>query len=294
MVIPSIRAFLQEREFDVIHLHEPYLPFIGPTFLYLGRAVKVGTFHTWRQGPHVPYLLSRPLIRHWNRKLDGRIAVSIPARNTVHRYVPAEYRIIPNGVHFERFSCPLPPPAHLADERPTLLFVGRIEARKGIPYLLKAYGIVKRRVPESRLVIVGEGRLKGEYQRLAATMGLRDVLFEGFASPDDLPRYYQRADVFCSSSTVNEAFGITLLEAMSAGTPTVATTTNSATLGEHEVHGLMVPPKDEAAMADATIRMLKDRQMARRLAAAARERAREYDWTRVAQQLLDYYQELGA
>jgi phosphatidylinositol alpha-mannosyltransferase len=293
-VIPTIRSFLAEREFDVVHLHEPYLPFIGPAFLHFADAVKVGTFHTWREGPHLPYLVAWPLILYMNRKLDGRVAVSSSARRTIGRYVPADYRVIPNGVDFQRFSKRVEPPSHLADDRPTLLFVGRIESRKGIPFLLRAYKLVKEKVPLARLVIVGEGGLRADYEHQADEIGLRDVYFEGFVSPESLPGYYQRADVFCSSSTVNEAFGITLLEAMAAGAPTVATTTNGSTLGEHEVDGLIVPPKDPPAMAQAILRLLEDRPLAERLAAHAHERAKEFDWECVALKLLDYYKELGA
>jgi glycosyltransferase involved in cell wall biosynthesis len=94
---------------------------------------------------------------------------------------------------------------------------------------------------------------------------------------------------------VNEAFGITLLEAMAAGTPVVATTTNGpATLGPDGVNGLIVPPKDADALATAAIRLLEDRPLAAKMAASAHERARLFDWENVAIQLLDYYQEVGA
>ncbi len=109
-VIGSIRNFLKGRKFDVVHLHEPYLPFIGPAFLHMTDAVKVGTFHTWREGPHLPYIIGWPFLRYWNTKLQGRIAVSHLAEKTIHAYVPAKYRIIPNGVDFSRFACPAPPP----------------------------------------------------------------------------------------------------------------------------------------------------------------------------------------
>jgi phosphatidylinositol alpha-mannosyltransferase len=261
----------------------------------MGEGVKVGTFHTWREGPHLPYIAIWPLILLWNRYLQGRVAVSEAARKTIKHYVPSDFRIIPNGVDFERFAVPVAPPAHLADERPTLLFVGRIEARKGIPYLLQAFQMVQEQAPEARLVIVGEGGLRAEYTQLAQTMGLRDVYFEGYVSPEELPSYYQRADVFCSPSTINESFGITLLEAMASNVPAVATTINGTnTLGEHEVTGLLVPPRDPAAMAAASLRILEDSSLAHRLAAAAQERARIFDWGKVACRLLDYYKELGA
>jgi phosphatidylinositol alpha-mannosyltransferase len=294
-VINSIREFLADRRFDVLHLHEPFLPFIGPAFLHLGKGVKVGTFHTWREGIHVPYLASWPLISYWNRKLDGRIAVSHAARKTISRYFPGDYKIIPNGVDFERFSAPAPPPAHLADSRPTVLFVGRIEARKGIPYLLQAFKLVKEQVPAARLVIVGEGGLLTEYRRLVNEMGLAEVFFEGYVPPECLVGYYKRADVFASSSTVNESFGITLLEAMAAGAPAVATTINGyTTLGQHEVEGLIVPPKDAKALAEAIVRLLEDRPLAQRFAEAAQVRARRFDWENVALELIAHYESLGA
>ncbi|HWO73687.1 MAG TPA: glycosyltransferase family 4 protein [Dehalococcoidia bacterium] len=297
LVSRSIREFVKGRRFDVVHMHEPFLGFIGPAFMSHTDSVKVGTFHTWREGPHIPYIAFWPLVAYWNRRLDGRVVVSEAARKTISRYIKAEYRLIPNGVDFHRFACPSEtgPPPHLADDRPTLLFVGRIEARKGIPYLLKAYRLVKSRLPEARLVIVGEGGLKEEYRRMAAEMGLEDVLFEGYVAPDLLPSYYQRADVFCSPSTVNESFGITLLEAMAAHAPAVATSINGVnTLGENGVTGIIVPPKDPEAMAEGIIRLLEDRALASRLADAAQKRALRYDWEQVARELLAYYEELGA
>jgi phosphatidylinositol alpha-mannosyltransferase len=294
LVFRPVRALLASRTLDVVHLHEPFLPFIGPAFLHLADAVKVGTFHTWREGPHIPYISGWPFVRYWNRLLDGRIAVSEPARQTVMKYVDGDYEIIPNGVDFDRFASPeIETPAAFRDDRPTLLFVGRIESRKGITYLLDAYGKVKRRYPEARLVIVGDGGLRPKYEALSRELGLEDVHFEGYVEPERLPGYYRRADVFCSPSTVNESFGITLLEAMAAGTPVVATAINGRdTLGEDGVTGLIVPPKDGEAMADAALRLLDDRDFGARLSAAAQERARRFDWDNVAQRLVSYYETL--
>ena len=114
---------------------------------------------------------------------------------TVKRYVRAKYRIIPNGVNFDlRHTQPIP--HHLTDERPVVLYAGRIESRKGIPHLLKAFQTLKRNVKSARLVIVGEGGLRALYMKQAEEMGLEDVTWEGFVAPDYLPSYYQRADVF--------------------------------------------------------------------------------------------------
>jgi phosphatidyl-myo-inositol alpha-mannosyltransferase len=293
-IVRDVRAFLDHNEFDVVHIHEPFVPFLGPSFLRLSSAVKVGTFHSWRKGVHLPYLLGWPLIRYWNRQLSGRIAVSEVSKQTILPYAPGEYRIIPNGVNIRRFACPEPAPPHLADGRPTILFVGRVEARKGLPFLLQAYRSVKEAIPSARLVIVGEGGLRRKFQTMAANMALGDVHFEGHVPPALLPGYYQRADVFCSPSTVNEAFGITLLEAMASGTPTIGTLINASTIGEDGNTGLLVPPKDASALAGAICRVLEERGLAENLGAAAQERAKTFDWEIVAGRLLDYYKEVGA
>jgi phosphatidylinositol alpha-mannosyltransferase len=295
LIHSTVKDLLKTRSFDVIHMHEPFLGFIGPSFMRFGSGVKVGTFHTWREGPHIPYIAFWPLVKHWNNWLQGRVVVSEAARNTISRYIKADYRLIPNGVDYNRFACAAPSPAEFSDERPTLLFVGRIEARKGIPYLLQSYKLIKDRVPEARLVIVGEGGLRKEYMALTERMQLRDVHWLGYVSPDCLSGYYQRADVFCSPSTVNESFGITLLEAMASHAPAVATSVNgSNTLGEDGVTGLIVPPKEPRLMAHAVLRLLDNRSLATNLADAAQERARTFDWEEIARQLLGYYEELGA
>lgn len=295
IVLRYVREFLVGRKFDVIHMHEPFLPFLGPAFLRAGEGVKVGTFHTWRQGPHIPYMAFWPIIAYWNNQLDGRVAVSELAKGTISRYFAGDYRIIPNGVDYERFAKPVPPPPHLADDRPTILFVGRIEARKGIQFLLQAFAQVKRGLPEARLVLVGEGGLKAQFKAMAMDLRLKDVLWEGYVSPEMLPAYYQRADVFCAPSTVNESFGITLVEAMSAGTPLIASEMGGFRMvATNEVNALLVPPKDADALAAAMERMLSDEELREKLAAAARERGRAFGWDRVAGQLLDYYRELGA
>lgn len=293
----SIRNLLEENTYDVIHLHEPFLPFIGPAFLDAPNATKVATFHTSRRTTHWPYFLGRVFVRRWNKKLHGRIAVSETAEETAKRYMSGEFRVIPNGVEFARFEAPQDPPPHLADGRPTVLYVGRLEARKGISYLLEAFKTVKAAVPTCRLVIVGNGGLMSTLKSTAEKLGLdeTDVLFEGFVPSEVLPAYYQAATVFCSPSTANESFGITLAEAMAAGTPVVATSVNgSATLGSDHANGLVVPVEDANALAGALLRILLSPDLAAEIATSAREYARRYDWANVVSHLVEYYEECGA
>lgn len=292
LVSLKARELLKRESFDVLHLHEPFLGFIGASLMRNSSAVKVGTFHTWNKRTHLPYLAFRPLVRRWNQMLDGRIAVSESARATVNRYVPDAYRVIPNGINHRMFAAPAPPPEHLRNDRPTILFVGRLEPRKGVQVLLRAYKELKRRIPASRLVIVGEGSMDRALRRQARKLDLQDVWFEGYRPRETLPGYYQSADVFCAPSIENESFGITLLEAMAAARPVVATDGNgSQTLGSDGETGLIVQPGDVAALADALERLVEDRGLAERLGAAAQVRALDFDWAIVAKSITDYYAE---
>jgi phosphatidylinositol alpha-mannosyltransferase len=294
LVIPKVRQFLKSRApFDVVHLHEPYVPFLGPSFLAFATGLKLATFHTWRRGPHLPYIAFWPLLQLMNLPLNGRVAVSEFARSTIKRYVPGDYRIIPNGTNYERFAQPAPTPCHLRDDRPTILFVGRLEARKGIGHLLHAFQKLQSNVRNARLVLIGEGGLRAQYEKLALSLGLEDVQFQGYVSDEELPAYYQRADIVCAPSTTNESFGITLVEAMASGTAVVASRMGGyAQVATDQLDAILVEPGDVEGMADAFQRLLEDTALRERLIENGRLRARDFDWPNVASQLLAYYQEL--
>ena len=294
LVTLKVRELMKRESFDVLHLHEPFLGFIGASLMRYGDAVKVGTFHTWNKRTHYPYILFGPMVRRWNHMLDGRIAVSESARETANRYVPDTYRIIPNAINYRLFAEPAAPPAHLRDGRPTILFVGRLEARKGVHILLQSFQALKQRISALRLVIVGEGSMERSLRRWVKDHGLQDVYFEGYQPREALPGYYQSADVFSAPSTENESFGITLLEAMAARRPVVATEGNgSQTMGSHGETGLVVTPGDAVALTEALKRLLEDRRLAERLGGAAQRRARDFDWSIVARSITEYYSEVA-
>ncbi len=290
MITRMVRDFIQDQEFDVVHVHEPLLGFIGASFLQGVDAVRIGTFHATRNGPHLPYALFQPLLARWGRLLDGRIAVSETAKHTVARYFPGQYTTIPNGIDFARFA-DAPSKARETD-RQTIVFVGRLEERKGVQFLLRAYGDLKRRVPGANLVIVGDGEGRAKYEKLAADLRLDDVSFEGFVPAAELPDYYRRASVVCQPSTCNESFGITVLEAMASGTPVVSSNiAGFSDLVQHGVTGMAVPPKDASALAEALELVLTDRALGQRLGASGQEHASNFDWAQVTRRLLSYYEE---
>ncbi len=214
---PRIRDVLAAHRFDILHYHEPFVPFLGPAVLAESDTVNIGTFHAFG-GFSPSYWVGGRAGQRLADRLHGRIAVSGAARHFISRYFPGDYRIIPNGVELDLFAG-AQPFEELRDGTFNILFVGRLEDRKGLTYLLRGYHRMRKRHVDARLIVVGEGPKLREYRRYVATRRIRDVEFVGHVPLEDKLRYFASADVFCAPSTGQESFGIVLLEAMAAGLP---------------------------------------------------------------------------
>jgi phosphatidylinositol alpha-mannosyltransferase len=212
----------------------------------------------------------------------------------VSKHYPEHYSIIPNGIDTEHFRPDVKPIEKYRDGKLNILFVGRLEKRKGADYLLKAYCRVKREIPQSRLIIVGPGtKLRNKYEKLVKRNGLKDVVFVGYTSYDELPRYYKTADIFCAPATGWESFGIVLLEAMAVGVPVVASNiAGYASILTDGSEGLLVPPKNDKNLAQALICLMKDESLRKEMGGGGIRKAAEYDWKKVARMVLDYYTEV--
>ncbi len=288
----QVKQLLQEQAFEVIHLHEPMMPALPLTVLRHSRSINIGTFHAFG-GTNIGYFYAKPVLRPFFRKLHSRIAVSDPAREFVAKHFPGDYRIIPNGIDFARFATPLLPIQGLEEDRLDVLFVGRPEKRKGLSYLLRAWRLVRGEFPNARLVVVGGngGRLE-TYRRYVAAQGWPEVVFAGRVSTETLVRFYQNSDVFCAPSTGQESFGLVLLEAMAAGRPIVASQIPGySEVVTHGQEGLLVPRKDSEALAMSLGHLLADVALRRELGARGQQKAAAYDWAKIADRVLDYYEE---
>jgi len=290
-----IRDVLWQERFDVLHIHEPLMPTLATAVLHHATdELTVGTFHASRARSW-GYPFWKPIcLNRWFDKLNGKIAVSSAAREFVNRYFPSEYEIIPNGIDLPHFDVELSPMPQFCDGKLNILFVGRMEKRKGFKFMLRAYEKVKKEFPECRLIVVGpEGRAWNKHRKTAEKRGLKDVVFAGYISYDELPRYYKSADVFCSPATDKESFGIVLLEAMAVGKPIVATDiAGYAAVVSNGVDGLLVTPRDENALAGALLQILNDSSLRESMGAMGKAKARNYDWETVAGQVMSYYEDL--
>ena len=285
------RELLAEHRFDVLHFHEPLVPFLSPTMLDQSDTVNIGTFHAFG-GFSPSYWVGKRFAGGLARQLHGRIAVSGAARHFISRYFPGDYRIIPNGVDLDRYA-DAEPFEELRDGTINILFVGRFEERKGLIHLLKAYHRLRKRHVDARLLVVGSGPKEREYRRYVGLRQIRDVEFLGRVSDADKARYFASADIFCSPATGQESFGVVLLEAMAAGIPIVASDIHGyKNVLQRGVQGLLAEPRNHRALAAALYALSQDPELRHRMGEAGRARAPEFSWDRVTERIVDYYYEV--
>jgi phosphatidylinositol alpha-mannosyltransferase len=285
---PIVRQMLARERFDVLHFHEPFVPFLSLVVLRESRSVNIATFHAYA-GWSPAYEFGKRMLQHFARRLHGRIAVSAAARHFIDRYFPGDYKVIPNGVDLRVFEN-AQPFARWRDGTANILFVGRFENRKGIQYLLRAYRILRQRGYDCRLLVIGGGPGEREVRRYIATRRLGGVELLGRVSDEDKARYFASADVYVSPATGRESFGIVLLEAMAAGTAIVCSDIHGyRSVVRRGEQGLLVPPKNVNALVGALARLVDEPELRARMGAAGRERSEQFSWPNITAKVDDYY-----
>jgi phosphatidylinositol alpha-mannosyltransferase len=286
--LQQIRQILERERFDVLHYHEPFVPFLSLVTLTLSTSVNVGTFHAFG-GLSISYEFGKRVLGHYANKLHGRIAVSPAARHFISRYFSGEYKIVPNGVEPARYQRAVPI-ARYRDGVLNILFVGRMEPRKGLIHLLRAFRKLQRDGVRARLLIVGTGPGDREARRYVLTRQLEDVEFLGRVPEAQKAQLFKTADIFVSPATGRESFGIVLLEAMSAGAPIICSDIHGYRgVVRRERDGILVEPGNADALAASILRLINDPQLRAQLSRAGEERAQLFTWERVGQAVEEYY-----
>lgn len=258
---------------EVVHLHEPLIPSLSLLALLQTRVPTVGTFHASAE-KSIGYRLGRPLLKRAAERLTVRTAVSDAARELVSRYLPGCYHLTPNGVNVKDFATAAP-----ADVGPgkKVLFLGRLERRKGLEVLLQA--MTRLRDRDIELLVAGAGPQDRELRALADRLMVRARFF-GRVDEATKASLFKRADVYCAPGLGGESFGIVLIEAMGASTPVVC----SDLPGFRAVAGtsaVLVSPGHAGLLADAIRRVASDDSLAERMGKAGVRTAQGFDWVRL-------------
>jgi phosphatidyl-myo-inositol alpha-mannosyltransferase len=278
------RALVEER-FDVLHLHEPMTPAICVAALAQARCPVVATWHA-----HGELGWMGPALHFWGflmQRIDARIAVSPMARESASRFLPGDYRVIPNGVA-------IPDEVDPARRDHTVVFVGRHDPRKGLPTLLRAWPRIHQ-ATGARLRLIGTDPL--QYRLLHARLRFDesgiDVL--GIVTNDVRTRELQHAKLSVTPALGGESFGLVLAEAFACATPSVASDIPGYAAVAVPEAARLVPPNDPDALADAVVDVLSDEPHRVQMGRAARAHAiANYSWDDIALRLEQTYDEVVA
>lgn len=292
----------QLKNFDIIHLHYPFYgaaEFVFLRKLFLRKKMKLivhyhmDTMGYWLKGLifKLEEIFFMPLLL---RAADIITCASIDyikhsAAKGYFRKRPDKFKQVPFGVDLNRFKIDLN--ENRRNEK-AILFVGGVDKAhyfKGLSNLLHAFKIVKKRIKNSQLIIVGEGEMKSSYINLANNLGISEsVIFAGHVNNEKLPNYYHDCDVFVLPSiNKNEAFGLVLLEAMASGKPVITTNLPGVrSVLKNGRQGFVVAPNDIEALAGRIIKILANEKLAHKMGRSARKLVEnKYTWEEAGKEL---------
>ena len=287
----KMKEILSSERFDILHLHSPIFPTLPLMANMNALCPVVGTFHTVLGGhDDIYYKLYRGRFLALLRRMAGRIAVSDCCAAELKDYFGLDFDVLPNGVDVEWWAR-AKRIAKFDDGVFNILFMGRPDRRNGLETLIEAFERVHRKYPRTRLIVVGDGPLSFYFRRLVPRDIRTAVFFEGAAN-ERRPEYLATADVMCFTPEI-ASFGITILEGMAAGRALIASDIEAfralVTQGES---ALLVDPRDPDAYATAIERLIKDQDFRESLGATAAMRVEHFDWKRVAELQLEYYEKV--
>ena len=285
---------INQKNYDIIHIHEPYIPFVGWGIMKKTQSKKVATFHSaWEKHSIISFI--NPFITlfqdTFSTNFSGAIFVSKIVKKRWQELCGKEVKqkIIHNGV--DKMFYPI---KKQITNNLKILFLGRLVEKKGPKYLLKAFYKIIKKFLKLKLIIVGKGEYKKSLENYVKDRNLEsNVAFEGEIIGQKRVKYYQQADIFCAPYS-DEAFGITVLEAMVTGTPIVGFN-NSAfqeILKDYPYPELLVKSRDVDKLALALEKIIEDKNMRKEISSWLLKESKKYSWEKIAKETEEFYYQI--
>ena len=262
----ELDAMLEREKFEVLHFHEPWVPIMSKQILSRSDAANVATFHAKLPDTVLSRAIGKmvtPYTKSVAKCLNEYAAVSEAAAEYIRSVGKKEPLIIPNGIDLKKYA--YTDHRKVSDE-PTIVYIGRLEQRKGVRHLLKAFDRLQAKNPKARLIIGGDGTDRQKLEQFVADKEIKNVTFEGFLTEKRKLELLKMADVFCSPALYGESFGIVLLEAMARGCVVLA--------GDNPGYRAVLRPKAKDSLVDPE----DTHEFVRKLEAMLNNRAMREKW----------------
>jgi phosphatidylinositol alpha-mannosyltransferase len=289
LVARKVSKWIEEGEFDVLHVHEPLSPSLSVLACWAANGPIVATWHSAMDRSRMMLTLSK-LAQTAMEKVSARIAVSEAARATLIKHVGGDAVVIPNGVDVSMFTNATPmfgwPGPNLS-----IVFLGRgDEPRKGLEVLVDAYPQIRNKFPNVRLLIAGPGEPAETLEKLS-DVDRASVTVLGMIAQQDKSSVLASGTIYVAPNTGGESFGIVLLEAMASGTPVVASDLEAfERVLDFGRAGITFENEDPESLAQVICDLLGDEAKRTELIQHARLRANEFDWNVVANEIVNVYE----
>lgn len=290
----TVEDILEKEQFDILHFHEPWVPIVSRQLLTRSDAKNVATFHAKLPDTMMSKTIERvitPYTKSIMKYLDGLTAVSEAAADYVTTLTDRPIEIIPNGINLSDFK------EASSGSQPnsrSILYIGRLERRKGVKFLIQAFAWLQEQIPDARLDIAGDGPDRAKLELLSENLGVASkVTFHGFVDEEKKRKLLSEAGVFCSPALFGESFGIVLLEALAQGLPIVAGN-NPGYVGVMKELGALsiVNPKDGVEFARRLELLLLNEDLRALWKSWAREYVKQYDYEKIVAAYENYYRKI--
>lgn len=297
----ELAALIKQHQIDILHFHSLVVPFASWQFLEASPVLNMATLHSgWEKDSPVESVIPvmEFLVKNLKQKLTQTIAVSQTALHCERYFADKNTIIIPNPIDLAVYHQPTQRPADLSPDRCNLVFVGRLDKRKGFIELLHAIKALPQKTREKIMLhVIGAGPLETIGRTFISEASLSTfVQLHGRLPELEKIAYLQHGDIFVAPSLAGESFGIVLTEAMAAGLPIICgnNTGYAETMRDYPDQSLVLDPSKPRVFARAIQKLVDDSKLRSELALWGKSEVKQYDINRIVELHISLYQRLLA
>ena len=284
----QIRSILKN-QFDIVHIHEPFMPLTSLSTLLLSKCPKIGTFHAYHEYKN-NYAILQSVVSPLMNLIDHAICVSEASKSYIQPWMhnfTGNVSVIGNGIDTSKFKNSIKP--YINNTPFTVVFIGRDEPRKGLTLLLKALENLSYSNYKFKLLVAGLNDLNSYNNLFPNIFKSFEIECLGSVHNDLIPNILQTSDVVCVPSLGGESFGIVLLEALASNTPVIASDIKGYSQILSQQNYPLIPVNDASALEHALESLILNPELRHNMAELGTEIVRKYNWTVIGSEIESIY-----